>query len=54
MMAPDMWTGWGIRTLSAEHAAYNPFSYQLGSVWLPVFARRYGMSIIAVHDGWAA
>jgi glycogen debranching enzyme len=30
---PDMWSGWGIRTLSADHPAYNPFSYQLGSVW---------------------
>ncbi|MHB8515523.1 MAG: amylo-alpha-1,6-glucosidase, partial [Dehalococcoidia bacterium] len=30
---PDLWSGWGIRTLSAENPAYNPFSYQLGSVW---------------------
>lgn len=30
---PDMWSGWGIRTLSARHPAYNPFSYQNGSVW---------------------
>ena len=28
-----MWSGWGIRTLSADNPAYNPFSYQLGSVW---------------------
>ena len=33
LLAPDMWTGWGIRTLSAAHLRYNPFSYQLGSVW---------------------
>ncbi|MGH9075087.1 MAG: amylo-alpha-1,6-glucosidase, partial [Acidimicrobiales bacterium] len=33
LLAPDMWSGWGIRTLSAAHATYNPFSYQLGSVW---------------------
>lgn len=33
LLALDMWTGWGIRTLSAEHPAYNPYSYQLGSVW---------------------
>ena len=25
--------GWGIRTLSATHPAYNPYSYQNGSVW---------------------
>ncbi len=33
LMAEDMWSGWGIRTLSAEHPGYNPFSYQTGSVW---------------------
>lgn len=33
LFEPDMWSGWGIRTLSAQHPAYNPFSYQLGSVW---------------------
>ena len=29
----DMWSGWGIRTLSSKNSAYNPFSYQLGAVW---------------------
>jgi len=33
LMAEDMWSGWGIRTLSAEHVAYDPLSYQRGSVW---------------------
>jgi glycogen debranching enzyme len=33
LMAPDMWTGWGIRTLSAAHRAFNPYNYQTGSVW---------------------
>jgi glycogen debranching enzyme len=33
LMAPDMWTGWGIRTLSADHHAFNPYNYQTGSVW---------------------
>ncbi len=33
LMAPDMNSGWGIRTLSSEHPAYNPHSYQNGSVW---------------------
>ena len=32
-MASDMWTGWGIRTLSADHQAFNPYNYQTGSVW---------------------
>jgi glycogen debranching enzyme len=33
LMQPDMFSGWGIRTLSSDHVAYNPFSYHLGSVW---------------------
>lgn len=33
LLGPDMWTGWGIRTLSAEHPAFNPFGYHTGSVW---------------------
>jgi glycogen debranching enzyme len=33
LMAPDMWTGWGIRTLSADHRAFNPYNYQTGSIW---------------------
>jgi glycogen debranching enzyme len=33
LVAPDMWTGWGIRTLSANHPAFNPYNYQTGSVW---------------------
>ena len=33
LMAPDLFSGWGVRTLSSEHPAYNPFSYHRGSVW---------------------
>ncbi len=33
LMAEDMFTGWGIRTLSALEKAYNPTAYHLGSVW---------------------
>jgi glycogen debranching enzyme len=33
LLAEDMWSGWGIRTLSAAHPYYNPFSYHTGSVW---------------------
>ena len=33
LMAPDMFTGWGIRTLSKEARAYNPISFYNGSVW---------------------
>jgi glycogen debranching enzyme len=48
LMAPDMWSGWGIRTLSANHPAFNPYSYQNGSVWphdnaiIAMGFRRYG------------
>jgi len=33
LLAPDMFSGWGLRTLSADNPAYNPVSYQRGSVW---------------------
>lgn len=33
LLATDMFSGWGIRTLSARHPAFNPYVYQLGSVW---------------------
>jgi glycogen debranching enzyme len=33
LVQPDMFSGWGIRTMSATAAAYNPMSYHNGSVW---------------------
>jgi glycogen debranching enzyme len=33
LMQPDMYTRWGIRTLSEYAARYNPMSYHNGSVW---------------------
>jgi len=33
LLAADMWSGWGIRTLSARNPAFNPFAYQRGAVW---------------------
>ena len=33
LMAPEMFCKWGVRTLSALEAAYNPISYHDGSVW---------------------
>lgn len=33
LMADDMWSGWGIRTLSSAHRSFNPYAYQLGAVW---------------------
>ena len=33
LMSDEMWSGWGVRTLSAAHPAYNPHDYQLGAIW---------------------
>ena len=55
LLADDMWSGWGIRTLSSDHPAYNPFSYQRGSVWphdnatLAGGFRRYGYAAEAAQ-----
>jgi glycogen debranching enzyme len=49
MMSRDLFSGWGIRTLSADHPAFNPFAYHRGTVWPvenAVFAlalARYGL-----------
>lgn len=33
LLQEDMWSGWGIRTLSSQNPSYNPYTYHLGSVW---------------------
>jgi glycogen debranching enzyme len=33
LMLEDLYSGWGIRTLSMWNPAYNPYSYHRGSVW---------------------
>jgi len=33
MFASDMFSGWGIRTLSSRNPGYNPIGYHVGSVW---------------------
>jgi glycogen debranching enzyme len=33
LMESDMFSGWGLRTLSARERHYNPMSYHNGSVW---------------------
>jgi glycogen debranching enzyme len=33
LLGPDMFSGWGIRTLSSIESRYNPMSYHNGSVW---------------------
>ena len=33
LFAPDMFSGWGVRTLTSSHRFYNPLSYHRGTVW---------------------
>jgi glycogen debranching enzyme len=33
LLGPDLFSGWGIRTLSSRMAGYNPISYHIGSIW---------------------
>jgi glycogen debranching enzyme len=33
LLSPEMFSGWGIRTLASNMGAYNPVSYHNGSVW---------------------
>ena len=53
LMAADMYSGWGVRTLSAAHRSFNPYSYHNGSVWphdngiIALGMRRYGFAVVA-------
>ena len=48
LVAPDMFSGWGVRTLSSQERSYNPMSYHNGSIWphdnsiIAAGMRRYG------------
>jgi glycogen debranching enzyme len=50
LMCKDMWSGWGIRTLSADHPSFNPYNYQTGAIWphdnalIALGMRRYGFA----------
>jgi glycogen debranching enzyme len=49
LMAEDMFSGWGIRTLASSETRYNPIGYHLGTVWphdnsiIAAGFRRYGI-----------
>ncbi|MBO0791552.1 MAG: hypothetical protein J2P36_11470, partial [Ktedonobacteraceae bacterium] len=49
LLRDDMWSGWGVRTISSANPAYNPYSYHLGSVWphdnsiIAAGFKRYGL-----------
>ena len=50
LMRKDLWSGWGIRTLSADHPSFNPYNYQTVAVWpydnsiIALGMRRYGFA----------
>jgi glycogen debranching enzyme len=33
LLSPELFSGWGVRTLSDRHPSYNPYGYHLGTVW---------------------
>jgi glycogen debranching enzyme len=33
LVSPDLFCGWGVRTVGCDEARYNPLSYHNGSVW---------------------
>jgi glycogen debranching enzyme len=33
LLADELWSGWGVRTMSTLDAAYNPLTYHNGTVW---------------------
>jgi glycogen debranching enzyme len=33
LMGPELWSGWGVRTMATTESAYNPLSYHNGTVW---------------------
>ncbi|HXS35297.1 MAG TPA: amylo-alpha-1,6-glucosidase [Flavipsychrobacter sp.] len=49
LLSEDMYSGWGVRTLSRKEVRYNPMSYHNGSVWphdVAIIAKgfsRYGL-----------
>ncbi len=59
LMAADMFTGWGIRTMSSHDAGYNPIEYHDGTVWphdttiIAEGLRRYGFRDDASRLAWA-
>jgi glycogen debranching enzyme len=59
LLEPEMFSGWGIRTMSAADAAYNPIGYHTGTVWphdsglVAEGMRRYGRRQEATRLAWA-
>ncbi len=55
LMAPESFSGWGVRTLATTEQGYNPMAYHNGCVWphdnalIALGFARYGMSALAVQ-----
>lgn len=55
LLSPQMFSGWGIRTLSNSVAGYDPFGYHVGSIWphdnslLAGGFKRYGLDNAALR-----
>lgn len=51
LMSEELFSGWGVRTLSIHHPAYNPYSYHRGTVW-PVEQGAFalGFARYGLHD----
>lgn len=45
LLAKDLFSGWGVRTLSSDHPAFDPYSYHRGSVW-PVEHGSFAMGMM--------
>ena len=55
LMGPQMFSGWGIRTVASSEVRYNPMSYHNGSVWphdnaiVAAGFSRYGLQNLAAE-----
>ncbi|HXF65955.1 MAG TPA: amylo-alpha-1,6-glucosidase [Burkholderiales bacterium] len=55
LMRPDMFSGWGIRTVSSREVRFNPTSYHNGSIWphdnalIALGLARYGLKSEALR-----
>ncbi len=55
LLSPEMFNGWGIRTLSSACLRYNPLAYHLGTVWphdnslIGAGFKRYGFDVEALR-----
>jgi glycogen debranching enzyme len=59
LLGPDSFSGWGVRTVAATEARYNPMSYHNGSVWphdnalIALGLARYGLKdeVLRIMNG---